>query len=266
MLFFDVEIDHLQATSGYDIVLIGSLYGQPAFAKAYGSFDVATNSYSLSAGWQAALSNGASVGTIIGAFLNGYMTQKYGYRQVMMLSLAVMIGCIFFPFFAPNLAVLLVGQICCGVPWGVFATMAPAYASEICPTALRAYLTVYVNLTWAFGQLVAAGVMSGFRDGTTKWAYKIPFAIQWIWPLPIMILVYFAPESPWHLVRLGRLDEAKKVIARISSNNDSEDHEKALAMLVRTNKMEIEIETGTSYFDCLKRSDLRRTEIMCMVC
>lgn len=56
---------------------------------------------------------------------------------------------------------------------------APAYASEVAPTALRGYLTVYVNLTWAFGQLIAAGVMSGFSTGTTKWAYKIPFGIQW---------------------------------------------------------------------------------------
>jgi hypothetical protein len=32
------------------------------------------------------------------------------------------------------------------IPWGVFATMAPAYASEVCPTALRGYLTVYGKL------------------------------------------------------------------------------------------------------------------------
>jgi hypothetical protein len=33
---------------------------------------------------------------------------------------------------------------------------------------------VYVNLSWAFGQLIAAGVLSGFSNGATKWAYKIP--------------------------------------------------------------------------------------------
>ena len=54
-----------------------------------------------------------------------------------------------------------------------------------------------VNLTWAFGQLVGAGVQSGVSGITTQWAYRIPFAIQWIWPLPIAIGVALAPESPW---------------------------------------------------------------------
>lgn len=26
---------------------------------------------------------------------------------------------------------------------------------------------------------------------------QIPFAIQWLWPLPILVGVIFAPESPW---------------------------------------------------------------------
>lgn len=77
---------------------------------------------------------------------------------MLLASLAAITAFIFIPFFALNLPVLLVGEFFCGIPWGVFATMAPAYASEICPMALRGYLTVYVNLCWAFGQLISAGV------------------------------------------------------------------------------------------------------------
>lgn len=40
---------------------------------------------------------------------------------------------------------------------------------------LRGYLIVYVNLCWAIGQLIAAGVLRGFADDTTHWAYRIPF-------------------------------------------------------------------------------------------
>jgi SP family general alpha glucoside:H+ symporter-like MFS transporter len=159
---------------GYDIVLITSLFAQPAFVERYGDYIASTNTYSLSAAWQAGLSNGSSVGTIIGAFCNGYFTHKFGYRVVLLASLASIMAFVFIPFFAPSLPVLLLGQILCGIPWGVFATMAPAYASEVCPMALRGHLTVYVNLCWAFGQLIAAGVLSGFSNGTTKWAYKIP--------------------------------------------------------------------------------------------
>lgn len=159
---------------GYDIVLISSLFAQPAFVRHYGTYIPSDGSYTLSAAWQAGLTNGTSIGTIIGAFSNGFFTNRFGYRQVLLASLVFITAFIFVPFFAPSLPVLLVGQILCGIPWGIFATMAPAYASEVCPMALRGYLTVYVNLCWAFGQLVAAGILSGFSTGTTQWAYKIP--------------------------------------------------------------------------------------------
>lgn len=70
---------------------------------------------------------------------------------------------------------------------------AVSYASEVCPTALRGYLTTYVNLCWVIGQFIAAGVLLGVQDRTDQWAYKIPFAIQWVWPLPLFILATFAP-------------------------------------------------------------------------
>jgi SP family general alpha glucoside:H+ symporter-like MFS transporter len=46
-------------------------------------------------------------------------------------SLVAMTALVFLVFFAINLAMILVGLIFCGVSWGVFATVAPAYASEV---------------------------------------------------------------------------------------------------------------------------------------
>ena len=51
---------------------------------------------------------------------------------------------------------LLVGEILCGLPWGVFQTITTAYAAEVTPVVLRPYLCTYVNLCWVFGQLVGA--------------------------------------------------------------------------------------------------------------
>ncbi|THY39474.1 sugar transporter [Aureobasidium pullulans] len=269
--FWSIAISTAIIMEGYDIVLIYSFFGQPAFVKKYGEYDAASGEYSLSAAWQAGLGNGTQIGTVIGAFLNGYLTHKFGYRKVMIASLMSLLAFIFIPFFAPTVEVILVGQILCGadlnlsIPWGVFATMAPAYASEVCPTALRGYLTVYVNLTWAFGQLVGAGVQSGVSGITTEWAYRIPFAIQWVWPIPIALLAYFAPESPWHLIRTGNHEEALHSIKRLSSSKDDGQHRAQLAMMQHTNQLEMDISAGTSYFDCFKGIDRRRTEIVCMV-
>lgn len=108
---------------GYDLVLISSFYAQPSFSARYGEYVPATDSYQITASWQNGLSNAVSVGTIVGAFANGYFTQKFGYRNVLLVSLGLIAAFIFIPFFAPNLPVLLVGEFMCGIPWGVFATM-----------------------------------------------------------------------------------------------------------------------------------------------
>jgi SP family general alpha glucoside:H+ symporter-like MFS transporter len=249
---------------GYDIVLISSFFAQPSFLRQYGNYIASTDSYQISASWQNGLSNAVSVGTIIGAFSNGYFTHRYGYRSVLLASLAAECAFIFLTFFAPNLPVLLVGEFLCGIPWGVFATMAPAYASEVCPLALRGYLAVYVNLCWGFGQLISAGVQSGFVNNDTQWSYRIPFAIQWAWPIPLFAVLWFAPESPWHYVRVGRYKDAEKSLARLGSAANASHTKQTVAMMIHTNDLEQEIDAGTSYRDCFRGVDRRRTEIACM--
>lgn len=89
--------------------------------------------------------------------------------------------------------------------------------------------------------------------------------LQWIWPVPLLIGVFFAPESPWWLVRKGRLDEAKKSLERLTSRDRETnfDADETVAMMVHTTALENKITAGASYWDCFKGTDLRRTEIVC---
>jgi MFS transporter, SP family, general alpha glucoside:H+ symporter len=261
-IFWSVMVSTSIIMEGYDIVLVTSLFAQPAFLKRYGH-QLPNGTYQVPGPWQSALSCAATVGAIFGAFGNGYFTHHFGYRKVLLVSLVAITGFIFVLFFATSLGMLEAGLVLCGIPWGVFATLAPAYASEVCPLALRGYLTVYVNLCWAFGQLIAAGVLRGFVNGTTQWAYRIPFAIQWVWPVPLFIILWFAPESPWWLVRRNRTEDAIKSIRRLSQATE-ETAVRTVALIVHTNKIEDEAQTGTSYWDCFRGVDLRRTEIVCM--
>ncbi len=182
------------------------------------------------------------------------------------MSLFLIAALVFIVFFAQNLPTLLAGEILLGLPWGVFATIAPAYAFEVCPVAPRGYLTVYVNLCWAFGQLIGASVNEGFQSFTTEWAYWIPFAIQWVWPIPLAAILFFAPESPWWLVHKERFEEAEHTVRRLGSRSMTSDEAKnSVAMMFHTHQIEMEAETGMSYWDCFKGTDLRRTEIVMTV-
>lgn len=229
----------------FDSILITSFFGFPSFTKKFGS-PMPNGTYEISSHWQMLLGGSPFIGLLIGTLMNGVLAEKYGHRKVIMMSLIIMTLFIFISFYATSIQMLLVGQILCGIPWGVFATIGPTYSSEICPTALRGYLTSYVNLCWTLGQCLAATVLSLLVNNETEWGYRIPLAVQWAWPLPLFILTYLAPESPWWLVRN---DDPKRALESIKLLTDPEIHNKAswiLSMIIHTNSMEQESDGSVS--------------------
>lgn len=136
----------------------------------------------------------------------------------------------------------------------------------MCPVPLRHYLTTYVNLCWIIGQFIAAGLYWGLVNDTSVWGYKIPFGLQWIWPIPIIVGTYLAPESPWWCVRNGDYTRARTSLNRLTRkvSYDERDADRSMALMIYTDEMEKQLNEGTSYWDCFKGTDGRRTEIVCM--
>lgn len=254
---------------GYDTNLLNSFYGFPAFAEKFGQWYEDAGEYQIPAKWQTSLSMAVNVGEILGLYMAGIIADRYGYRHTLIGALFFTICFIFIVFFAQNLPTLLVGEILLGLPWGFFQTITLSYASEVCPQVLRLYLTTYVNCCWVIGQLISSGVLRAFVNSSSKDAYRIPFAVQWVWPIPIMIGIYLAPESPWWLVKKGRLAEAKKSVKRLLSENSHLPNKELLAEAMLT-KMQLTVkeeeatQAGTSYYDCVKGVDFRRTRVAAM--
>ena len=251
---------------GYEIILLNNLFGFPSFVERFGTYDAASASYQLAPSWQAGLSCGANVGEIFGLFITGVVADRFGYRYTLIGALILVTAFVFLLFFASNLPTLLMGEILCGIPWGVFQTLTTTYAAEVTPVPLRPLLTTYVNLCWVFGQLIASGVLRSFVERTDDMAWRIPYALQWMWPIPIIVGVFLAPESPWWLVRKGDIEGAKHSLFRLTSakRNSSFNIDDTVAMMIHTNELEQELTRGTSYLDCFKGVNLRRTEITCV--
>ena len=100
---------------GYDLALLGSLFASPVFNEKYGQWSEADSKYQVSAAWQSGLSNGARSGEIIGLIIAGWVTDRFGSKMTTIGFLIVMIATIFPLFFAPNVKVLVAGEVLCGV-------------------------------------------------------------------------------------------------------------------------------------------------------
>lgn len=249
----------------FDMFLSGNFVALNAFKERYG-VPVPGKGMTIETKWQSALFQAGQCGAFVGVFLAGPITNRLGYRWTTLLALLLMNATIFISFFADSLAVLTIGQAFEGVPWGLFIANSPAYASEVVPLALRGACTCTLQMAWSIGGIIVAGATYGYNYRNDEWAWRGPLALQWIFPTPLMILIFFAPESPWWLIRHGRKDEALRSIKRLGRKNGSQaSADDTLAMMERTVELERHMGGEPKLVDLVKGTDLRRTIITCLM-
>ncbi|KAH7021332.1 general substrate transporter [Microdochium trichocladiopsis] len=251
---------------GMDTGLINNFFGQDAYLNKFGWVNPATGKKYISADWQSAIGAGNNCGSIIGLLLNGWLQSRFGSRRVYMAAMALM-GCtIFVLFFSTSVTMLLIGNIMCGVPWGIFQTLTTAYAAEICPAAMRGYLTAWVSMCWGAGTFLATGVLRGSLNLEGDAAWRVPYGLQWIWIPPLILVGYLSPESPWFLVRKGRIADAEKSLRRLARKDYYTERSMAetLALMQHTNEMERIEAANSNYRDCFRGTNTRRTIVTCM--
>ena len=252
-LFFSLGI----IMCAFDAQLMGNLYATPAFQRDFGR--KYHDQYIIPASWQTGLSVGGPAGQVFGALFASFPLERYGRRKTFGVCVMVTACITIIQFTARSLEVLLFGELLGGLVLGTYAVIAPAYASEVCPTELRGVITAYINLAFVTGQLLANIGTKYTSKIDSHWAYSTPFALQWFWPLVILIGLPFSPESPWWLVRHEKIEEAEKVLRRLASA--TVDVEPTLAKIIETDQLEQKLESGTTYADCFKGSNWRRTRL-----
>jgi SP family general alpha glucoside:H+ symporter-like MFS transporter len=120
-----------------------------------------------------------------------------------------------------------------------------------------------LQMFWAIGSIIVGAVTYHYNTFPGDEAYRIPIALQWMFPTPLAILIFFAPESPWWLTRKGKFEQAAKSVARLG-RKETVNPEESVAMMRRV----IEMEKSTkkpNYVELFKGVDLRRTMIVCGV-
>ncbi|KAL0470522.1 general substrate transporter [Neurospora intermedia] len=121
--------------------------------------------------------------------------------------------------------VMVIGRSVVGIAIGAASFVTPLYIAELAPATHRGRLVTMNIVFITLGQVVAYVV--GWIFGT----YGSPETTGWRWMVGLgavpavcqVVILLWMPESPRWLVKDGRSEEARAVIARIAAGDDAQD-------------------------------------------
>ncbi|RDW89812.1 uncharacterized protein DSM5745_01587 [Aspergillus mulundensis] len=248
---------------GFDGALVGSIVGLDPFKKQFGY--LYNGEYVVSAAWNGAFNYANSIGGVVGALFAGWVYDRFGPKITLAACSLLSIACIFMEFFAETPVVLFLGELFNGTVIAFYPVVGSAYIGEVCPLVLRGVAGSMVNLGFVVGQLIASAELKGTDSLDSKWAYKAPYASQWAPAVLILAFIAFCPNSPWWLCRKGRVDDAKKALARFTSPCSNIDVTPTLANIQHTLRLEKQLTKHHNYLDVFRGPNLRRLIIAVMV-
>jgi len=171
--------------------------------------------WGLSPGLHGIAMASALYGTVVGALVGGWPTDRFGRKATLL-----WIGVLYFVGAAgsalgPNVACFIVARAIGGLGIGISTVAAPLYISEIAPPKSRGRLAGMFQFNIVFGILIAF-VSNALLAGVGPHAWRWMLGVAAFPSLFYTLLCFGLPESPrWLLARKGDRAAALEVLHRI---------------------------------------------------
>ncbi|KAH6686402.1 general substrate transporter [Plectosphaerella plurivora] len=246
---------------GYDAlagsVVISILEFRKDFGFRYG------DEYVVSAAWQLGFQAAFFAGLMLGGFAVGPVVGRWGRKKTIAAAYVINIAGVFLQYFCTTPAQFFRGKLLTGFPLGAFATIAPTYASEMSPLAVRGAITGGMNLAIVIGNTVGYGVLREAGKYTGKDSYRILFAVQWGFVGVCLAILPFLPESPYWYIAQDKEQEARSVLAKL--HKSSFDIDGRIAEIRSAMRQEHEAQQSQGSFkDCFNAQNRKRTGVAMM--
>lgn len=205
---------------GYDWVVIG---GAKPFYEAYFSItDPAQSGWAMSS---------ALVGCVFGALASGWCADKFGRKIPLIIAAALFTLSAWGTALAGSFDMFVAWRIVGGLGIGLASALSPMYIAEISPAAQRGRFVAVNQLTIVIGVLAAQLVnlaiakpvassatlaeISASWNGQVGWRWMFGSGI--VPAVAFLVLMFFVPESPRWLVRVGKSQRAHQMLMRIGN-------------------------------------------------
>ena len=205
-----------QICFGYPASIISTTLGEPPFLRYMHLSNAEGNLNSNATSLEGATNGVFQAGSFLGVFLTAYILDNYGRKKsvhanaiIGLLGGALLTG-------SRNIAMFIVGRFFTGMSSIGFLALTPCYTAELAPPRYRGLFVGFNGVNIASGYAIAAWTGAGFQsasDETARW--RGPLGVYLFFPLLMIGIMFFVPESPRWLLLQGRIEEAREVIERL---------------------------------------------------
>ncbi|HEV2189637.1 MAG TPA: MFS transporter [Stellaceae bacterium] len=158
------------------------------------------------------------VGAVSGALLFGYLTDRFGRRNLFMVTLGLYLAATAATALSWNFASFALFRFLTGAGIGGEYAAINSAIQELVPARFRGRTDLAINGSfWVGAALGAVGAVTLLQPGwlPPDWGWRAAFGIGAVLGLSILVLRRWVPESPRWLMLHDRLDEANAVIGDI---------------------------------------------------
>jgi len=203
---------------GYDWVVIGG--AKPFFERYFVLADAAQKGWANSC---------ALVGCLVGAMTAGALSDTFGRKRLLAFSAFLFTVTSIGIGLSESFVVFVIWRILGGCAIGLASNLSPMYIAEIATARMRGRLVSTNQITIVIGILtaqlinyaIAEEIPAGMSEQMLVDTWNCQVGWRWMFAataVPSMIFLlsmFFVPESPRWLVKNGREEEARRIVAKI---------------------------------------------------
>ena len=160
-------------------------------------------------------------GCVLGSAIAGNVTDRFGRKRILLIVAVLFAVTSAITGLAWSFQSFIAARFLGGIAVGAVSLVSPMYVSEISPPTLRGRMGTLYQMSIVIGILVSYCINYLLRDlGPDNWRWMFLTGV-----IPSVIffgLLLLAPETPRFLVKVGRRDEAMRIMERIGGRATAE--------------------------------------------
>ncbi|RDA92109.1 hypothetical protein CP533_6069 [Ophiocordyceps camponoti-saundersi (nom. inval.)] len=260
---------------GFDISSLSAQLGEQAYrcyfnqgpaGPPFNNDEKCTGPHDLT---QGGITAAMAAGSWLGALCSGPLSDRAGRK------LSIMVGCVIWIIgstiicASQNIPMLIVGRLINGFSVGIESAQVPVYIAEISPPSKRGRFIGMQQWAITWGILIMYYISFGCSyigeqnsRNYSQAAWRIPWGLQMIPAVFLLVMMFFLPESPRWLARKGRWEDCRSVLVLVHGKGDPNDPFVAYEMDDIKQMCEFEqAHSDVTYFDLFKPRMIHRTLI-----